>query len=136
MRVHDFLDKTLGKAIPYGVYDMTNNQGWVSVGIDHDTARFAVDSIRRWWGEMGQDALSRGHGAADHRRRRGQQRYRDAAVEGGTAALGGRTRADGHRLPFPAGHQQMEQDRAPAVLPHHPELAWQAAGEPPERSST
>jgi hypothetical protein len=54
VRVHDFLDKTLGKAIPYGVYDMVNNQGWVSVGIDHDTAQFATSSIRRWWHEMGQ----------------------------------------------------------------------------------
>jgi Rhodopirellula transposase DDE domain len=55
VRVHDFLDKILGKAIPYGVYDMINDQGWVSVGIDHDTAQFATNSIRRWWGEMGQD---------------------------------------------------------------------------------
>ncbi len=54
VRVHDFLDKVLGKAIPYGVYDMLNNQGWVNVGIDHDTAEFAVNSIRRWWNEMGQ----------------------------------------------------------------------------------
>jgi hypothetical protein len=53
VRVHDFVDKTLGKAIPYGVYDVTNNQGWVSVGIDHDTAAFAAASIRRWWQEMG-----------------------------------------------------------------------------------
>jgi hypothetical protein len=53
VRVHDFLDKTLGKAIPYGVYDMLNNQGWVNVGIDHDTAQFAVNSIRRWWSRMG-----------------------------------------------------------------------------------
>jgi len=53
VRVHDFLDKNLGKAIPYGVYDLLNNQGWVSVGIDHDTAQFATNSIRRWWTEMG-----------------------------------------------------------------------------------
>ena len=53
VRVHDFQDKALGKAIPYGVYDVTNNQGWVSVGIDHDTAYFATASIRRWWQEMG-----------------------------------------------------------------------------------
>jgi Rhodopirellula transposase DDE domain len=53
VRVHDFQDKELGKAIPYGVYDITNNQGWVSVGIDHDTAYFATRSIRRWWEEMG-----------------------------------------------------------------------------------
>ena len=53
VRVHDFQDKTLGKAIPYGVYDITNNQGWVSVGIDHDTAQFAAASILRWWRKMG-----------------------------------------------------------------------------------
>jgi hypothetical protein len=53
VRVHDFLDKKLGKAIPYGVYDLTNNQGWVSVGIDHDTARFATAAISRWWKKMG-----------------------------------------------------------------------------------
>lgn len=51
--VHDFMDEELGKAIPYGVYDVTENQGWVSVGIDHDTARFAAEAIRRWWTKMG-----------------------------------------------------------------------------------
>jgi hypothetical protein len=54
VRVHDFVDKELGKAIPYGVYDLAQNQGWVSVGIDHDTAAFAVQSIRNWWEQMGQ----------------------------------------------------------------------------------
>ncbi len=54
VRVHDFIDKDLGKVAPYGVYDVTANVGWVSVGIDHDTAEFAVQSIRRWWFEMGQ----------------------------------------------------------------------------------
>jgi transposase len=53
VRVHDFIDKKLGKAIPYGVFDVTKNQGWVSVGIDHDTARFAAEAIRRWWRKMG-----------------------------------------------------------------------------------
>jgi hypothetical protein len=51
--VHDFMDKELGKAIPYGVYDVTGNQGWVSVGVDHDTAQFAAEAIRRWWKKMG-----------------------------------------------------------------------------------
>jgi transposase len=60
VRVHDFPDKELGKAIPYGVYDVTNNQGWVSVGIDHDTAYFATASIRRWWREMGTRRFPRG----------------------------------------------------------------------------
>lgn len=53
VRVHDFIDRQKGKVIPYGVYDILNNQGWVNVGIDHDTAQFAVNSIRRWWKRMG-----------------------------------------------------------------------------------
>jgi len=53
VRVHDFVDKELGKAIPYGVYDIGQNEGWVSVGTDHDTPVFAVQSIRNWWSEMG-----------------------------------------------------------------------------------
>jgi len=53
VKVHDFMDKQLGKAIPYGVYDLSQNEGWVSVGIDHDTARFAVQAIGRWWHKMG-----------------------------------------------------------------------------------
>src|SRR5712691_2473819 len=53
VRVHDFEDKALGHAIPYGVYDLTANQGWVSVGTDHDTAAFAVETVRRWWQQMG-----------------------------------------------------------------------------------
>ena len=53
VRVHDFIDTELGKVAPYGVYDLKANVGWVSVGIDHDTAEFAVQSIRRWWLEMG-----------------------------------------------------------------------------------
>jgi hypothetical protein len=52
----DFPDKELGKVSPYGVYDLTANQGWVNVGITHDTAEFAVESVRRWWGRMGRKA--------------------------------------------------------------------------------
>ena len=59
--VHDFLDRDLGKAIPYGVYDVTHNQGWVSVGIDHDTARFAAEAIRRWWRKMGRKRFPNAH---------------------------------------------------------------------------
>lgn len=54
VRVHDFEDKKLGKVSPYGVYDLRANEGWVSVGTDHDTSAFAVESIRRWWRQMGQ----------------------------------------------------------------------------------
>ena len=53
VNVHDFPDKKLGKAIPYGLYDLACNEGWVSVGIDHDTAEFACASLLRWWNEMG-----------------------------------------------------------------------------------
>ena len=56
VRVHDFLIPERGKAVPYGVYDLARNEGWVSVGIDHDTASFAVHAIRRWWARMGRDA--------------------------------------------------------------------------------
>ena len=53
VRVHDFRIPELGRAVPYGVYDITGNTGWVSVGIDHDTASFAVNAIRSWWQRMG-----------------------------------------------------------------------------------
>jgi hypothetical protein len=56
VRVHDFVIPELGRAAPYGVYDVTQNAGWVSVGVDHDTAAFAVQSIRRWWESMGREA--------------------------------------------------------------------------------
>jgi len=56
VRVYDFIDPQLGKAIPYGVYDVTANTGWVSIGIDHDTAEFAVATLRRWWQPMGAPA--------------------------------------------------------------------------------
>ena len=59
VRVHDFVDKELGKAIPYGVYDFKNNEGWVSVGIDHDTAEFAANTMLWWWREMGQEKFIR-----------------------------------------------------------------------------
>jgi hypothetical protein len=59
VRVHDFIDKELGKVAPYGVYDLTWNNGWVSVGIDHDTAAFAVATIRQWWRKMGRPAYSK-----------------------------------------------------------------------------
>lgn len=56
VKVHDFLDNQLGKALPYGVYDIAKNMGFVSVGIDHDTGAFAVQTIRRWWNRVGRKA--------------------------------------------------------------------------------
>jgi hypothetical protein len=59
VRVHDFPDPKVKKAIPYGVFDLARNEGWVSVGIDHDTARFATASIKRWWRKMGRQRYPR-----------------------------------------------------------------------------
>ena len=56
VKVHDFVIPSQGKAIPYGVCDLSRNEGWVSVGIDHDTAHFAVNAIRSWWKHMGRPA--------------------------------------------------------------------------------
>ena len=53
VRVHNSLDKVVGKAIPHGVYDLTCDAGWVRVGVDHDTASFVVETLRRWWRRMG-----------------------------------------------------------------------------------
>jgi Rhodopirellula transposase DDE domain len=58
VRVHDFVDPELGRATPYGIYDLGRNSGWVSVGMDHDTAEFAVETIRRWWFTMGRPAYA------------------------------------------------------------------------------
>jgi transposase len=55
VNVHDFPSEALGKVIPYGVYDEATNTGWVSVGVDHDTAEFAVETVRRWWRHMGRE---------------------------------------------------------------------------------
>jgi len=59
VEVYDFVKKDLGKAIPYGIYDQTTNTGWVSVGIDHDTAEFAVETLRQWWRKMGSKVYPR-----------------------------------------------------------------------------
>ncbi len=58
VRVHDFIIPELGRATPFGVYDLTSNAGWVNVGVDHDTSAFAVESIRRWWYSMGKPQYS------------------------------------------------------------------------------
>jgi len=116
VKVHDFPDKKLGKAVPYGVYDLAHDEGWVSVGTNHDTAEFAAASIGRWWREMGRKRFPKA------------QRLMVTADGGGsnssrTAGLGRPVPVGIAGLPFSAGDQQVEQDRASAVLLHHPELA-------------
>ena len=112
------------------------DEGWVTVGIDHDTAQFAVNSIRSWWEHLGQPALPERHPAADHRRLRRLQRQPHEAVEGRTAEARRRDRARDRRLPLPARHLEVEPDRAPPVQLHHDELARQAARPRSRRSST
>ena len=73
VRVHDFEIPELGKVAPYGVYDIAANQGWVNVGIDADTAAFAVESIRRWWQRLGRARYPEARRLAHHRRLRRQQ---------------------------------------------------------------
>ena len=128
VRVHDFIDPTLGKAIPYGVYDLAQNTGWVSVGIDHDTPAFAVESIARWWRYMGKktypDAcdllITADAGGSNSARAR-------PPVESRVAALRRPHRLDDQRVAFSAGDVEVEQNRASAVLPHHRELARASA---------
>ena len=68
MRVHDFIIKDKGKVAPFGIYDIAANEGWVNVGVDNDTAAFAVESIRRLVGQAWQEALcQQGQTSPDHR---------------------------------------------------------------------
>ncbi len=118
VNIHDFIDPKLSRAVPYGVYDITNNVGWVSVGTDHDTASFTVNAIRQWWRTMGKKR----HPTA----KRLITRPTAAAATGLVCACGRssfknwRTSsvAD-HGLPPAARHQQVEQDRASSLLLHH-----------------
>ena len=128
VRVHDFeiREPSKGKVAPYGVYDLGRNVGWVSVGVDHDTAAFAVESIRRWWRWMGRPSYPQA------------KRLLITADSGGSN--GARVRlwkwelqklADEIGLEisvchFPPGTSKVEQDRTSSVLVHQPELAGQA----------
>ena len=103
VRVHDVLVEALGRAVPYGVYDLAANAGWVSVGVDGDTAAFAVQTIRRWWHE-GRPAPRPRSPAADHYRRwRRQQRLARAAVQARTAGSRRRARHRHHPHHLPPG---------------------------------
>ena len=81
VRVHDFSIPELGRANPYGVYDLAHNMGWVSVGTDHDTAAFAVETIPRWWKSMGAALYPKATVLANHGRWRRQQWLASAVVE-------------------------------------------------------
>ena len=127
VHVHDFQDPELGKAIPYGVYDLTQNQGWVSVGIDHDTAQFAASSHPSLVEEDGakrfpepSELLITADGGGSNSR---------DAVCGKWPCRIWRTRLglEVAGLSFSAWNQQMEQDRTSSLLPHHTKLEGKAA---------
>ena len=115
------------------IYDIATNTGWVNVGTDHDTAEFAVESVRRWWQRRGR---------ADHPN---ATRLLITADAGGSndprrwtwkkhlGRLRPRERAGDHGLPHSAWHVEMEQDRTPDVLPHHRQLTGPAADQLPGR---
>jgi hypothetical protein len=87
VRTHDFMDQDLGKAIPYGIYDLAANAGWVNVGTDHDTAAFAVESIRRWWAAMGRAAYPHARRLLITAGAGGSNSYRTRAWKAELAAL-------------------------------------------------
>ena len=135
VRVHDFIDPELGKVAPYGVYDVAANQGWVSVGIDHDTAAFAVESIRRWWKEMGHPRYPQARRLLITADGGGSNGHRVRLWTSAIAEARRRTGSDDPGLSPPAGHQQVEQDRTSHVLPHHQQLARPPPGQPRGRWS-
>jgi len=134
VRTHDFrdADPELGKAAPYGVYDIADDVGWVNVGIDNDTAQFAVESIRGWWQQLGSSRYPNATCLTITADCGGSKRQPHPALEDRTASTGRRNTSCDPRLPLPARHQQMEQDRAPPVQLHQHQLARQTARLPPD----
>jgi hypothetical protein len=130
VRVHDFRDKKLGKVIPYGVYDVTHNEGWVSVGVDHDTAEFAVEAVYKWWRRMGRSRFPRARELMITADCGGSNGNRSRLWKVALQRLADRTGLARERLSLSPGDEQVEQDRAPALLPYHPELARQTSDEP------
>jgi transposase len=104
-RTHDFPGDGAGKAIPYGVYDITGNTGWVNVGTDHDTAAFAVESIRRWWKAAGQGACPRARRLLITADAGGSNGYRTRAWKTELAALAVETGLEITVCHFPPGTQ-------------------------------
>ncbi len=102
-RTHDFPDDSLGKAVPYGVYDLTANAGWVSAGTDHDTAAFAVESIRRWWNAAGRGEYPQARRLLITADAGGSNGYRTRAWKAELAALTAETGLEITCCHFPPG---------------------------------
>ena len=126
---HDFPDKELGKAVPYGIYDITANTGWVNVGTDHDTAAFAVESIRRWWNGVGHASYPGVERLLITADAGGSNGYRTRAWKTELAAFAAETALAITVCHLPPGTSKWN-NRAPAVLPHHHELARKTTDQP------
>ncbi|WP_427018196.1 ISAzo13 family transposase [Pseudarthrobacter sp. P1] len=103
VNTHDFPDEDLGKALPYGIYDMAANAGWVNVGTDHDTAAFAVESLRRWWNGMGRESYPQARRLLVTADAGGSNGYRPRAWKDGLAALATETGLSITVCHFPPG---------------------------------
>jgi hypothetical protein len=100
---HDFPDAGVGKAVPYGIYDLAANTGWVNVGVDHDTAEFAVESIRRWWNGIGKDTYPEARRLLITADAGGSNAYRTRAWKAHLAAFAVETGLDVGVCHFPPG---------------------------------
>jgi transposase len=130
VRSHDFKDKELGKAIPYGIYDLADDTGWVNVGIDNDTAQFAVNSILSWWEHLGKKRYPNATTLTITPDCGGSNGNRLRLWKTELQRLAEQDRPRHPRLPLPSRHQQVEQNRAPPLQLHLEELAREAPDEP------
>jgi hypothetical protein len=105
VRIHDFIIPELGRANPYGIYDIAHNTGWVNVGVDHDTAAFAVEIIRHWWNAMGQAVYPQATRLLITADSGGSNGARLRLWKGGTAEVGGRNRLADRGQSSAAGNQ-------------------------------
>ena len=125
VKVQDFIDKELGKANPYGVYDVGTNTGWVSVGTDHDTAAFALNTIRSWWNTGGKPAHTHAHRLLITADGGGSNGYRTRLWKTGLAALAQETGLAITVCHLPPGTSKWN-NRVQALLPHLHGLARRA----------
>src|SRR6266700_2981549 len=129
VNVYDYPSLAVGTAIPYGAYDVQRNEGFVNVGMSHDTAGVCGGEPPPLVAPLWAATLSAGDGAVAVRGRRREQWEPQPRLEVSPPTTGQSPWRGDHRVPLPAGDQQVEQDRAPDVLVHQPELARPAAGQ-------
>jgi len=127
VNVHDFPGQGVGKAIPYGTYDVSRDEAFVNVGITHETAEFAVESIRRWWQLLRRKACPQARRLLDLRGCGRQQWLAAARLETPSAGLGGSAEDD--RVPLSSRHEQVEQGGTSLIFVYQYELARSAAAQ-------